>query len=459
MKKEILFFSLILILSLSLVSAVDFNSKCSDCGKGLFNFCDRAECLGLGNCKAKPVFFRVLCLPEEEIEGHHSGYGGAYYKPDYNSEHFKQWRQRNPGAPAEWYNGIERPGVPSNSFEGYYDSRITARNIKVESPFSQLPREETERRYNATYGHEPDYSLMPQYMKENNFPWMALKWQPEYGPSDGWGKRILGEEKIAPGTNKLMEPLNQTFINNAIEFQNSVQPTVEQAIAIGYIPPDYIAPPNLETYEPNYVLPGLPVSQHEIDSGFELTPDYKYELINETHGYSEGQCLLSNKPFYYSHGSLISNCELCGCSRSDEICVNDMCVVNNEFEELEEEGYSEEPEEEINELEEEKSLSNDLISLILPLNNTIFYHNESDSLDREYIRIYFNWSFLNEGYVDYYVFAVDSDYGHGEVNVSSTNRSGKYTGIGEFKWKVKACNSLDCSDWSGQKSLMVYPFD
>ena len=100
-----------------------------------------------------------------------------------------------------------------------------------------------------------------------------------------------------------------------------------------------------------------------------------------------------------------------------------------------------------------------MISLVSPSNLTVFTHNKIDSLRREYVQIYFSWSFPNEEDIDYYVFVVDSGYGHGEVNVSSTNRSGKYTGIGEFKWKVKACNSLDCSDWSGQKSLMVYPFD
>ncbi len=51
MKKEILFFGLVLILFVSLVSATNVNHQCSDCGNGLFNFCDKKECLSLGNCE------------------------------------------------------------------------------------------------------------------------------------------------------------------------------------------------------------------------------------------------------------------------------------------------------------------------------------------------------------------------------------------------------------------------
>ena len=99
-----------------------------------------------------------------------------------------------------------------------------------------------------------------------------------------------------------------------------------------------------------------------------------------------------------------------------------------------------------------------MISLVSPSNLTVFTHNKIDSLRREYVQIYFSWSFPNEKDIDYYVFVVDSGYGHGEVNVSSTSRFGKYIGIGEFKWKIKACNSLGCSDWSEQRTLIVNPF-
>jgi len=442
--------------------------------EGLFNVCDEEECLSLGSCEAKSGFFRVLCIEIEEEEEKKYFYEihSEYYRPDYNSEHFKQWRQENPCAFAEWYDGIERPegNYREGSYPDYYSSTDIKRNIESESVFKQLPQEEWERRYKATYGSEPNYSLMPQYFKENNAPWAAIEWQPEYGMRDEWGKRIFGEEKIKSGTNELIEPLNQTLISRALIFQKTSQPTVEQAIDLGYIPEDYIPPEDPENYKPNYELPGMPITQEEIKGGFQMNPDYKYEVINKSPGVMPNGCIYVSPPLYYLDGEIISRCEICGCPYPDQQkCINHVCVFNEteEFEEQE----TQEPEEinpeyeETEEFEEQESIEDNseisfkdnLVELISPLNNSIFVHDNTDSLGRNYVRIYFNWDFFNQELVDYYVFAVDSDYGHGEVNVSSTNRLGKYVGIGNFNWKIKACNSLKCSNWSETRVLIVNP--
>jgi hypothetical protein len=500
---------LVLVLLISFASALE-ESVCSQCGKGFFNICDEEECVSLGNCEAKAGFFRVLCIEIEEEQEEERKYfyeiHSKYYRPDYNSEHFKQWRQRNPNAFAEWYKGIERPegNYREGSYPDYYSSTNIKRNIEVESVFKQLPQEEWERRYKATYGSEPNYSLMPQYFKEKNAPWAAIEWQPEYGMRDEWGKRIFGEEKIKSGTNELIEPLNQTLISRALIFQKTSQPTVEQAIDLGYIPEDYIPPLNPENYKPNYELPGMPITQEEIKGGFQLNPDYKYEVINKSPGIMPNGCIHVSPPLYYLDGEIISRCDICGCPYpNQQKCINHICVLNEseesegqetqESEESENQETQESEESENQEIQEseesenqetqeseesegqetqeseefegqeliennsEISLRNNSVELISPLDNTIFVHDNIDSLGRDYVKISFNWDFFNKELVDYYVFVVDSNYGHGEVNVSSTNRIGKYTGIGNFNWKIKACNLLECSNWSETRTLIVKP--
>jgi len=113
-------------------------------------------------------------------------------------------------------------------------------------------------------------------------------------------------------------------------------------------------------------------------------------------------------------------------------------------------------------------LEKDSYFIIEPLDNKIFNFNKKDNLGRAYRDIEFKWNKVFGA--EYYIFAIDSDYGYAEVKVNSTSRSGKYYGIGNFKWKIKACNNISCSEWSKENNFkiedsyldspnLIYPLD
>ena len=122
-----------------------------------------------------------------------------YLKPDYNSENFKTWQTRNPGAPSEWY--------------------------------------------------QPSVSI----------PHRA-------SPDHQWG---LNAENDA----------QQRFL------MNDNPATAGEVIAGGYNAPGHT--PLGEGYTPNYNnAPGMLVTQGAVDKGFELMPEYKYDIVNELPAYA-----------------------------------------------------------------------------------------------------------------------------------------------------------------------------
>jgi len=167
--------------------------------------------------------------------------GIRYTKPDYSSEHFKNWQQRNPGAPSEWYqpsveiHGRSNPDyVMGTNPEWDANERFLRSNEKPTMGEALAYQNTQSSNFTPPSGHIPDapghtpnYSDLPGSMVTQNaidtgfelFPNMhydVVDKLPDYasnnsGPIESYGRRI-GE----PSPNIL----------NQIYTPGQVQPTI-----------------------------------------------------------------------------------------------------------------------------------------------------------------------------------------------------------------------------------------